>query len=167
KTGHKHIVLIGHSFGAIQLLSYATNNPAVEIDKLIFISPVNMESNIWKLDAADKKVAEDLHDKNKTALGSFKFGFCKQYHTPADAYLSYVAWNHERILLSIAKNKIPAEIIFGDSDTVIGKNWPEQLRKAGARVSLISNASHFFEDSSAEFELFDKVSKIMTDSPDK
>ena len=167
KTGHKHIVLIGHSFGAIQLLSYAMNNPAAEVDKLIFISPVDMESNIWKLDPADKKMAEDLQGRDKTALGSFKFGICKQFHTPADAYLSYLAWNHERILQAIAGNIIPTEIIIGDGDTVIGKSWPEQLRKAGAKVSVINNASHFFEDSGTEFELFGKISKIMADSPDR
>jgi pimeloyl-ACP methyl ester carboxylesterase len=165
--GHKHIVLIGHSFGTIHLLSYAMNNPATEVNKLIFISPIDMESNVWKLDPADKKIAENLRSKDKTALGSFKFGFCKQLHTPADAYLSYLAWNHERILQALTKNKIPIEIIFGDGDTVIGKNWPEQLRNAGARVSIISNASHFFEDSGAEFELFGKVGTIMSATPDR
>lgn len=167
KAGHKNIVLIGHSFGTIQLLSYASNHPAAEVGKLIFISPIDMEANVWKLDPADKKVAEALLSQDKYALGNFKFGFCKQFHTPANAYLSYVAWNHEHILQALARNKIHTDIIFGDGDTVIGKDWPEQLREAGARVSMIGNASHFFEDSSAEFELFGKVGKIMAASPDR
>lgn len=167
EKGHKNIVLIGHSFAAIQLLAYEQNHPAVEVRKLIFISLSDMEHQFFSPGRVDKKAALELAAKDKKALATFELGFCREYRSTAPAYLSYTAWTQERVLKALPKTNIPYVALFGDGDTVVSKTWPEQMRKAGALVSVIANANHFFDDSSAEFELLGKLDNILSGNPAK
>lgn len=165
--GHKSIVLIGHSFAAIQLLSYEQNHPAAEVKKLVLISLSDMEHKFLSPGRVDKKAAIELATKDKNAMVMFELGFCRQYRSTAPAYLSYVAWTQERVLKVLPGVKVPYEAIFGESDTVVSPTWPEQVRKAGAPVTIIPNANHFFDDSSAEFELLGKLDTILSATPEK
>lgn len=152
-AGQKNIVLIGHSYGAIQILSYASVHPSAAVKKLVFISISDVEHKFLSPGRVDKKPAIALAKKDKKLLGNFELGFCREYRSPAPAYLSYMAWTQERVLKTLSAIKIPYEAIFGDGDFAVGKDWPERVRKTGAAVTIIPDATHFFEDSGAEFEL--------------
>lgn len=165
--GHKKIVLLGHSFAAVQFLSYVQTQPADEVKQMIFISLSDMEHKFWSTGRVDRKNAVELAKKNTNALENFELGFCRQYRSTAPAYLSYVTWTQERVLAALHKIAIPYVAIFGDSDSVVSKEWPAQVRKAGASVTIIPNANHFFGDSSAEFELFEKISLLLKIIPEK
>lgn len=165
--GHKNIVLIGHSFAAVQFLSYAQTQPASEVKQMIFISLSDMEHRFWSEGRVDRKNATELAVKNRTALESFELGFCRQYRSTAPAYLSYVTWTQERVLDALQKKIIPSVAIFGETDTVVSKEWPAQVRKAGAKVTIIPDASHFFDDSKSEFELIEVVGRLLQATPEK
>jgi pimeloyl-ACP methyl ester carboxylesterase len=159
--GHKNIVLIGHSFAAVQFIAYARENPAPEIARMIFLGPSDMEHKFFSPGRVDKKTALKLAARDKNALGNFELGFCKQYRSTAPAYLSYVEWTQERVLQALPKIRIPHIAVFGDGDTVVSKQWPDQVRKAGTQVIMIPDASHFFDDSNADFELLSKLDEIL------
>lgn len=165
--GHKKIVLIGHSFAAVQFLSYAQIQTAVEVTQMIFISPSDMEHRFWSEGRVDRKNAAEIAVKNRTALESFELGFCRQYRSTAPAYLSYVTWTQERVLDALHKNKIPAVALFGETDTVVSKEWAAQVRKAGVKVTIIPDANHFFDDSSSEFELIEIIARLLQAAPEK
>ncbi|HEU0188128.1 MAG TPA: alpha/beta fold hydrolase [Gallionellaceae bacterium] len=160
--GHGKIALIGHSFAAIQFLVYVMDKPAPEVSKLIFISLSDMEHKFFSQGRVDKKTALKLAATDKNALGNFELGFCKQYHSTAPAYLSYVAWTQERVLKTLPQLNIPYAAVFGDADSVVSKQWPAQVRQAGAPVTIIAHASHFFDDIGAEFELLNQLDHLLT-----
>lgn len=159
--GHGNIVMIGHSFAAIQFLVYAMDKPAPEVSKLVFVSLSDMEHKFFSQGRVDKKAALKLAATDKNALGNFELGFCKQYHSTAPTYLSYVAWTQERVLKTLPQLKIPYAAVFGDADSVVSKQWPAQVRKAGAPVTIIAHASHFFDDSGAEFDLLNQLDSLL------
>lgn len=165
--GHKKIVLIGHSFAAIQLMDYAQSHPSGFVRKMIFISASDVEHNFSKKGRVDRRNSVELAAKDQKALASFELGFCNDYRSTAPAYLSYISWTQERVLKTLPKLKIPYIAIFGDADTLVSKEWPSQIRKAGGNVFMISHASHFFDDSNAEFDLIEYVSNQLKLIPDQ
>jgi pimeloyl-ACP methyl ester carboxylesterase len=160
-AGHKNIVLVGHSFGAVQILSYATGHPSDAVKKLVLISVSDVEHKFLSPGRVDRMPAIELAKRDKKSLGNFELGFCREYRSPAPAYLSYVAWTQERVLKTLSEIKIPHEAIYGDGDLVVSKDWPERVRKTSTSVTIIPEATHFFEDSRAEFELFERLQYLL------
>ena len=155
ERGHKNIVLIGHSFGSLQVLAEAAL-PTSIARKVIALSlvdtrEVSKRSNVAVLHDATAKMR-----RGDKTLFRPPFAYCKEFPTTAANYVSYASWDRMRILRLVKTVKKPTEIIMGSNDNRMGTDWPAKLRSEGASVRIIEGANHFFDDEH-EFDLLDAV----------
>lgn len=156
QRGHNRIVLIGHSFGSVQILSYLGKKPSRAIAKAILISLTDVE--VKQEASARAKLVRNLREQggqNKT-LFEAEFGHCKKYVAPAPALLSYLTVTRSSILDSLAKQSVPIEVILGSADDRMGPDWLGKLTARGVTVRVIDGANHFF-DKQHEFDLQDAL----------
>ena len=157
QKGHKRIVLVGHSFGNLQLLTYLSRAPAPAVKQVLMISLTDVEV---KQDAQQRaRLAQDLRDRvarGNKALVQAEFGHCKKYVSPPAALLSYMTLSRRSILDSLTKSAVPVEAIMGSKDDRMGPDWLEKLASHGIAVRVIPGASHFF-DNQYEFDLQEAV----------
>lgn len=155
QRGHKNIAVVGHSFGSLQALASAAL-PSSSIRKVIALSlvdtrEVSNRSNVETLREATQKVRQ-----KDNSLFRPSFGFCKEFPTTAENYVSYASWDRARILQLVNDAKKKTYIIMGDKDSRMGADWPAKLRAQGANVNIIAGANHFFDDQ-YEFDLLEAV----------
>jgi len=157
EKGHKEIILVGHSYGSLQVIVYASgkSNPAVK--KIIATSLVDAEHVLGKenLYRQIKSARRDIK-KDKTALQEFQISYCKKFVAPPKVFLSYAEWTKENILKSLKDIKVPTEVILGSNDARMAPEWPSNIKNTGTTVSMVKDANHFFS-SAQEFDLFDGV----------
>jgi pimeloyl-ACP methyl ester carboxylesterase len=157
QKGHKRIMLVGHSFGNLQLLAYLNRVPAPAVKQVLMISLTDVEV---KQDARQRaRLAHDLRERmsrGDSSLVQAEFGHCKKYVSPPAALLSYLSLSRNSILDSLAKSAVPIEVIMGGKDDRMGADWVEKLASRGIAVRVIPGASHFF-DNQYEFDLQESV----------
>lgn len=162
KKGHKHIVLIGHSAGSVNITHYlATGKNLHSIDKTILISLTYYGPNRNAAFESEKFAlkAQKMLKANNTGLETFALGFCKHYVSTAKDYLSYYNWSNQKVINAL--NTQPENhVIIGASDERIGEKWLKQLKQSNAKVTVIKGANHFF-DQAHEFDLLDAVESIL------
>jgi dienelactone hydrolase len=163
--GHTQIVLVGHSFGSVQILSYLNGKPAPAVAKAILISLTDVEV---KQDANQRaKLAASLRERathNAGALAEAEFGHCKKYVAPTAALLSYLSITRESILVDLRKPPVPVEVLLGSADDRMGADWAAKLRERGVTVTMIGGANHFF-DNQHEFDLQDALLQSLKGLP--
>ncbi len=159
--GHQRIVLVGHSYGSLQAIVYAVQEPGVPSEKVIATSLIDVEHVVGhKGSAAQIERARSMVRRGQTDLARFRLSYCDKYVSPPKAFLSYVEWSRDRILKALETTRASVEVILGGNDERMAADWPEQVRKAGAQVFVIENANHFF-DAEHEFELHDMILQSM------
>ncbi len=159
--GQRHrgpIVLVGHSYGSLELLAWLATRHHPRVRMLIttslsyadgFNDPALVERQIAEARAAVK--AGDNTPRR------FTLSYCKgNFVAPPAVYLSYTAWNEPRVLKALQAAPVPVEVIMGGADRRFDRHWLDALRRAGARLEIIDGASHFF-DAEHEFDLHDAV----------
>lgn len=153
----KGIVLVGHSFGSVELLAYLAGKPDPAVRKYVGISILEGELrlNPGARDRAMREMRQLARTGQKKML-LYPFSFCERYRATPESLLSYVEWTPERILASVARPPVPVVFIMGTQDDRLGPNWLERLAASGARTHLIQGASHFM-DGQYEFDLLDHV----------
>lgn len=157
QKGHKRIILIGHSQGAMQVLAYAVEKPDPAVAGIIGLSLVRAENPRQASDQEQQlSQVRQQAEKAGAELQTYELSFCKKYLTRPAHYLSYAGWTRDRILKAATASKVPALFILGGSDDRMGADWPEQLRRKGVSVVVIEGANHFF-DAQQEFDLLDAV----------
>jgi pimeloyl-ACP methyl ester carboxylesterase len=160
--GHTRIVLIGHSYGNLQLLAYLGRNPSPVVKQLLMISLTDVEA---KQSAAQRaRFAQTLRERvarGDTSLAEVEFGHCRKYVSPPASLLSYMSISRQGILEAVAKSPVPARVIMGSRDDRMGAGWVEHLQARGIAVSVIPGASHFF-DNQYEFDLHEVVLQTVT-----
>lgn len=154
---HGRIVLVGHSFGVIPLLAMLEERQDPAIAKLIGVSIVEGHMN---LDARSyrrlkENLARQLREGARQPV-SHAFSFCRALRATPASLLSYMEWDPERILASIARIETPQTYIMGDMDDRLLPGWIERLQRTGKPVRVIHGADHFMEGAH-EFDLFDLV----------
>lgn len=162
QKGHTRIILVGHSFGNLQLLSYLDRNPLPAVKQALMISLTDVE--VMQDGPQRARLAQDLRSRvarGDNALIEVNFGHCKNYVSPPAALLSYLTFSRRSILDSIAKSAVPVEVIIGGQDDRMGADWPEKLASRGIAVSVIPGASHFF-DNQHEFDLQEAVLQALS-----
>lgn len=163
QKGYGHVVLVGHSFGNLQLLSYLGHNPAPAVKQVLMISLTDVEV---KQDARQRaRLAGDLRARAKrgeTALIEAEFGHCRKYVSPPAALLSYMSLSRSGILDALADSPVPAAAIMGGSDDRMGPDWVDRLVARGIAVRVIPGASHFF-DNQYEFDLQDALLQALSE----
>lgn len=155
--GHKQIILVGHSFGSLQILSYVSRKPAAAVSKALLISLTDVE--VRQAAAERAQTARNLRERiarGDKSLVEIEFGHCKKYVSPASALLSYATITRSSILDALSKSAVPVEAIMGGKDDRMGSDWPDKLMARGIDVRVIPGANHFF-DNQYEFDLHDAV----------
>jgi pimeloyl-ACP methyl ester carboxylesterase len=159
--GYPRIVLMGHSFGSLQLLAYLQQHPNHGVRQLIATSLLDVSRDTPEaLRGQFLRQARQQVAAGNTALGQYQLTYCKKYLTPAAAYLSYARWSRQRILDAVKGASVPITAIFGSEDKRLDADWPSALRAAGATVIMIPGANHFFM-ADHEFALFDIVHGLL------
>ena len=161
------VVIVGHSFGSLQSLLYAANKPSPALHQVIALSLVDAER---QTDAGT--VAAMLSDAKKraargeTQLVDYPLGYCKNYVSTPQSFLSYAHWSREDILRLSRKSKVPLEVVMGGSDERMGEDWPVKLRSVGNHVQVIPGANHFF-DAEHEFDVLELTLSLLKSSNKK
>ena len=158
---HARIVLVGHSFGNIQILSYLSQKPLPAVEKAITIALTDVEVRQSALQRA--QLSRELRDRiarGDNSLVITEYGQCKTYPSAPAALLSYVDITRSTILAWLAKSPVPVETIMGSKDERMGPDWADKLRAQGIAVRMIAGANHFFDDQ-YEFDLQDAVLQAM------
>lgn len=151
------IVFIGHSYGSLQGLVYASNTPNPALRHIIAISLVDTERHSTNVSVASMLAqAKARSVKNDTRLVDFAIGHCKRFNATPASYLSYANWDRQRVLSLSRNSRVPMHVILGGEDTRMGKGWSEALSAAGVHVDRVNGANHFF-DAEYEFDLLDLV----------
>lgn len=163
--GHSRIVLVGHSFGSVQILSYLTQRPTLPISKALLISLTDVE---MKQDANQRtKLARDLRERiarGEKSLVEAEFGHCRKYVAPPPALLSYLSVTRGVILDALSKATVPIAVFLGSADDRMGPDWADKLAGRGVTVRMIDGANHFF-DNQHEFDLQDALLQGMKAIP--
>jgi len=167
KTGHSRVVLVGHSYGNLQLLTYLRRNPLPAVKQVLMISltDVEMKQGAQQRVRLAEELRDRMHQKNN-ALVTAEFGHCKKYVSPPAPLLSYLTISRDSILEALVHAPVPVEVIMGAKDDRMGQDWVEKLVARGIVVRVIPGASHFF-DNQYEFDLQEVVLKALQDKHSK
>lgn len=155
--GHRDIVLIGHSYGSLQILVYTSRRPNPAVRKIILLSLVDADQdiNIQKTRNSLQEIKQKI-GRNDQSLAPYQLSYCQQYLSSARDYLSYAEWSRSRILNDLIQIKKPVSVIMGEKDDRMGGDWPTKMKLKGVEVILVKGANHFFE-AEYEFDLADLV----------
>lgn len=163
RKGYKSIVLIGHSSGSLEILQYVSQNPSPAVKIAILTSIIPLRSIPKEVQKALASVKQTQN--NGKALERYTLSYCKgNYVSPPADYLTYAASDADNTLDQFSKTKVPVEVILGKADKAMDLTWPDKIRARNISVTLLDNATHFF-DGLQEFDLSDKVESILAKLP--
>ena len=157
--GHRSIVLIGHSFGAFQLLAYLTADPDAAIKGYIGISLLEPQTGPPSRAALIAQL-ERHQQTDPRALVATRLSYCRKYLSTPEALLSYVRWEQPRILSVLKRPPVPVGLIMGDADDLLGSGWIKALEHLQTRIVIVKGANHFM-DGQYEFDLLDHTLKFL------
>lgn len=157
-SGHKKVILVGHSIGSTRLVSYMSGLNGKQVIGLIATSlsvpqnAINQETMGVAIERARKMLGG-----GPGSVGRFSLSYCRgNYVAPPQAYLSYSELTVERVFEMASAVTVPIKIIFGSDDRFIPQSWIQLLQTKGFDVSVIEGANHFFNQQH-EFEFQDEV----------
>ncbi len=158
--GHRSIVLIGHSFGSLQLLAYLDARP----DRVVkgYFGSSLIETRIGNT-ARAPLIAQltNQAQRGQGALVSQQISFCKKYlATPGDL-VSYIRWDQPRTLAALRKSPVRMQLLMGEADEMIGVAWIKALQQAGIPMVILPGANHFM-DGEHEFDLLANALEFLT-----
>jgi pimeloyl-ACP methyl ester carboxylesterase len=160
--GYKEIILIGHSSGSMQLLSYLSEERA--ITPHLFIATSIGPIRDWKQPQqveAQLTTAMKLAQTTPRQIGNYNLAFChNNYAAPAGAYLSYMAWTDSWVLEKLKRLPFPVEVILGSGDKWLPPDWLPRVSKAGLPLTTIEEASHNFTGPQ-EFEFQESILRLL------
>lgn len=153
--GHRSIVLIGHSFGSLQLLAYLNRQPDKAVKAFIGaslieakIGPANRAALIAQM---EKRAASP-----QRALVTHSLSLCKNYRSTPAGLLSYARWDQAHTLAALRNLTVTTLLIMGDADTMVEHNWIKALKHIQVPMAVVPGANHFM-DGQHEFDLLDKT----------
>lgn len=157
--GYSDIVLLGHSFGSMQLLAYlsARPDPAVRA----FIGTSLVEAQIGK--TPRQALIADLEQRvgrGQRALVTQPLSFCRKYVSSPDGLLSYARWDQARTLKALRQSPVEVKLIMGDADNILGRGWLTALEHIRVPMVVVRGANHFM-DGEHEFDLLEHTLAFM------
>lgn len=151
--GHRQVVLIGHSFGSMQLLAYLAGKPDPAVRGYIAASLT--ETQIGPTSRAELiERLEDAVARGDHKLVNQPISYCKKYPSNPAALLSYVRWDRARLVKALNAYKGHKLLIMGDADVMIGRKWLSTLQESRTPMAIIKGAGHFM-DGEHEFDLLE------------
>ncbi len=163
--GFDSIRLIGHSAGSVSVLAYLDRYQirlpkAVDHAVLISLTPYGIGQPVAYETAELEQQARNRLQQDENEPIPLALSFCKQYPTRPGDYLSYLEYTAKRVQRILDDSPVPIDLVLGDQDLRISPQWFERLKTRHARVHVIEDANHFF-DQSHEFDLLDIIGEII------
>ena len=157
--GHRSIVLVGHSFGSMQLLAYLNGRPDPAVQAYLGASLI--EAQIGKTSrAALIAQLENLVRHKRHTLVTQRLSFCSKYPSTPEAMLSYMRWDQPRLLTALKQSPVSVQLIMGDADEILGLDWIKALKHTQTPMVIVQGANHFM-DGDHEFDLLDHTLKFL------
>lgn len=163
--GHRSIVLIGHSFGSMQLLAYLAGHPDAAVTAYIGTSLVEAQVGTTPRAALIKRLEREIRN-NDRALVTQHLSFCKKYRSTPQALLSYVRWDEARTLAALKQSPVTAQLIMGDADVLLGQDWIRSLERVQVPMVIVGGANHFM-DGEHEFDLLERTLAFLERAPQR
>lgn len=165
ELGYQRIVLVGHSFGSLQLAAYLQKTQDKRVQALVLISLVHAEQNVNNHPIDYFKVqAEQQAQQAPTMPAKYPLSFCPEYLTLPKMFLSYIEWGRARLTEVLTQTAIPTYVIIGSEDNRIDPEWIQLLKAPQLSLSTIEGANHFF-DQEHEFDIQDRIETILNNLP--
>ena len=157
--GHRSIVLIGHSFGSLQLLAYLSARPDPAVKAYIGASLIDAQIGTASRPAViamlENRVAHGQRD-----LVTQTLSFCKKYTSTPEGLLSYVRWDQPRLLAALKQAPVRVQLIMGDADSTLKQGWLKALQHIQIPLVIVHGGSHFM-DGEHEFDLLDHTLEFL------
>lgn len=157
--GHRSIVLIGHSFGSMQLLAYLTAGPNAAVKGYIGASLIEVQIGTT-LRAALITQLESRAQRRQRDLVTQHVSYCRKYRSTPEALLSYVRWDQARTLAALKQSPVNVKLVMGDADDILGHGWLKALQHVQTPMAIVKGANHFM-DGEHEFDLLEHTLKSM------
>ena len=157
--GHRSIVLVGHSFGSMQLLVYLSSHPDPAVKAYIGASLIEAQIGAASRPALIAQLENRVQNKPNT-LVTQTLSFCRKYTSTPDGLLSYVRWDQPRLLAALKQAPVRVQLVMGDADTMLGKGWLQVLQHIQIPMVIVHGGSHFM-DGEHEFDLLDHTIKFL------
>jgi pimeloyl-ACP methyl ester carboxylesterase len=161
--GHHAIVLLGHSFGSVQLLPYLNANPDPVVKALLGVSLIEVKIGDAPRAPLIAKLQDQVQRKQRT-LVSQTLSYCPKYIAPAASLLSYVIWDQPHTLGALKQLPVPAQLVMGGADPNIAPGWLKALQHIQIPVTVVPDANHFM-DGEHEFTLLDHALQFLQRLP--
>lgn len=155
--GHPAIVLLGHSFGSLQLLAYLSGKPDAAVKGYIGTSLIEAQTGT----TARPELIADLNSrilKKQRGLVTHSLSFCRKYTSTPEDLLSYLRWDQAYVLASLKRLPVRSKLVMGDSDETLGGGWIKALQHVQTPMVIVSGANHFM-DGEHEFDLLEHTLK--------
>lgn len=157
--GHPSIVLVGHSFGSMQLLAYLSGRPDPAVNAYIGTSLVEAQVGTTPRAALIERLERQVRNHER-ALVTQRLSFCKHYRSTPQALLSYVRWDEARTLAALKRSPVPTRLIMGDADALLGQDWIKALERVQVPMVIVRGANHFM-DGEHEFDLLERTLEFL------
>jgi pimeloyl-ACP methyl ester carboxylesterase len=151
--GHRSIVLVGHSFGSLQLLAYLDAHPDKAVKAFIGASLVEAQVNSTLRPSLITELESQAANKQR-ALVTHALSFCRKYTSTPENLLSYVRWDQARTLAALKASPVSVQLIMGGQDEVLGRDWIKALKHVRTPLVVVEGANHFM-DGEHEFDLLE------------
>jgi dienelactone hydrolase len=155
--GHHSIVLVGHSFGSLQLLAYLSIKPDAAVKAYIGASLIEAQIGTTARPALIAQLEDRVRGKQR-ALVNQTLSFCGKYPSTPEGLLSYVHWDQARLLAALKHSPVGVKLIMGGADNMLERGWIKALQHVGTPMVIVKGASHFM-DGAHEFDLLDHTLK--------
>ncbi len=151
--GHRSIILVGHSFGSLQLLAYLSAKPDSAVKAYIGASLIEAQIGTANRPALIAQLENRVHGKQR-ALVTQTLSFCKKYPSTPEGLLSYARWDQARVLAALRQSPVGVNLIMGEEDNMLERGWLRALQHMQVPMVIVKGASHFM-DGAHEFDLLE------------
>jgi pimeloyl-ACP methyl ester carboxylesterase len=151
--GHPAIVLLGHSFGSLQLLAYLSGKPDASIKGYVGTSLIEAQTGTVTRPALIAQLESRILSK-QSGLVTHSLSFCRKYTSTPEALLSYLRWDQARVLAALKQSPVSVQLVMGDSDEMLGGGWIKALQHVQTPMVIVNGANHFM-DGEHEFDLLE------------
>ncbi len=158
--GYKRIVLIGHSFGSLNLLAYLSAKPDAAVRGFIGASLIEAQTDDRQRSALIASLNRALREQDGSPVTA-QLSFCRKYVATPASVLSYMRWDRPRTLAALRAHHNNVLLIMGGSDDRLAAHWLEQLKGTGVQLKVVAGASHFL-DGEHEFDLMDGALEFLS-----
>lgn len=159
-NGHRNVVLLGHSFGALQMLAYLSAQPDPAVKAFLAASLIEARTG----NTARIAQLADMRQRARNRpneLVTASLSICKTYRTNPQDLLSYIVWDDKQTLAALKSLPVKTRLIVGDTDNRAGSGWIAALRHVHPDLVLLSGANHFMSGES-EFDLLDSALEFLS-----